>query len=113
MAYAKISLNNGVEVKTAPVGYSWTTLFFGGWPGIFRQDWLWGILLIIACMFTWGLAGIVCSFFYNKVYINGLIKRGFKIDAIAGTTEESLKSYLGLMTLPRTSTAVVSSFDTK
>ena len=47
MAYATIYLTNGIEIKKAPVGFSWTTFFFGGWPAIFRQDWLWGVLGII------------------------------------------------------------------
>ena len=101
MAYGTVVLTNGVEIKNAPVGFSWTVLFFGGWTCLFRQDWMWGILLIMASLLTWGLAGIVCSFFYNKVYIMNLIQRGFKVQALVGTTDEGLAIYLRLVKIPR------------
>lgn len=101
MAYTTVYLSNGVELKKAPVGYSWTTLFFGGWPAMFRQDWLWGICLIIGCVLTYGIAGIVCSFFYNKVYIKALIAKGYKFKEIPGVSEEQLKSYLGYIEIPK------------
>jgi hypothetical protein len=100
MAYTKISLTNGVEVKTAPVGFSWTTFFFGGWPALIRQDWIWGFGLLIACVFTWGIAGIVASFFYNKVYIKGLFEKGYTLQATPGITDDQLKIYLGYVKLP-------------
>lgn len=100
MAHATIYLTNGVEVKKAPVGFSWTVFLFGGWPPLFRQDWLWGIALIIACIFTWGIAGIVCSFFYNKVYIKSLIDKGYTINPSSEVTDDYLKNYLGYVKLP-------------
>lgn len=101
MAYAKINLTNGVEVKTAPVGFSWTMFFFGGWPCLFRQDWVWGICMILACVLTYGLAGIVGAFFYNKVYIKNLINKGYKVRSLPpNLTEEGMKNYLGYIELP-------------
>lgn len=100
MAHATIYLTNGVEVKKAPVGFSWTVLLFGGWPPLFRQDWLWGIVLLIACIFTWGIAGIVCSFFYNKVYIKSLIDKGYTINPSSEVSDDYLKNYLGYVKLP-------------
>ena len=47
MAYTTVLLTNGVEVKKAPIGFSWTVFCFGGWPPLFRQDWLWGVGLLI------------------------------------------------------------------
>lgn len=101
MARTTVYLTNGTEIKKAPVGFSWTVLFFGGWPCMFRQDWLWGILLILACIFTYGIAGIVCSFFYNKVYIKNLLEKGYKFNSTPGITDDSLKEYLGLLELPK------------
>jgi hypothetical protein len=74
--------------------------FFGGWPPIFRQDWIWGVLLILACLATYGIAGIVCSFFYNKAYINNLLNKGYKVNSLGALTPEALNSYLGRVSVP-------------
>lgn len=101
MAYATITVTNGVEIKKAPIGFSWTTFFFGGWPAIIRQDWLWGFVLLLACLFTWGIAGIVVAFFYNKSYLARLFKDGYYVHALpSNVTEDDLKNYLGFVTLP-------------
>ena len=101
MAYASVLLTNGVEVKKAPIGFSWTMLLFGGWPAIFRQDWLWGIGLLIACLLSYGIAGVVCAFFYNKVYAKSLFDRGYRVHSLPpDITEEGLKNYLGYLVLP-------------
>lgn len=100
MARATIYLTNGVEIKKAPVGFSWTVFFFGGIPALFRQDWLWGIGLIIANMLLWGFAGIIAAFFYNKVYIKSLIEKGYTIQPSSEISDESLKNYLGFIKLP-------------
>lgn len=104
MAFATIIMTNGIELKKAPIGFSWTTFFFGGWPAIFRQDWLWGIALILACVFTWGIAGIVCAFIYNKSYLKRLYDKGYTISGLPpGVTEDTVKHYLGFVTLPGSS----------
>lgn len=101
MAYATVLLTNGVEVKKVPLGFSWTTFFWGGFPALFRADWLWGIGLLIANAFIWGCAGIVAAFFYNKVYAKSLFDKGYYIHMLPpNVTEESLRNYLGYMTLP-------------
>ena len=101
MAYTSVLLTNGVEVKKAPIGFSWTMLLFGGWPAIFRQDWLWGIGLLIACLLSYGIAGVVCAFFYNKVYAKSLFDRGYRVHSLPpDITEEGLKNYLGYLVLP-------------
>jgi hypothetical protein len=101
MAYSKIYLTNGNYVKKAPVGFSWTVFFFGGIPCLFRQDWLIAILMIICNAITYGLAGVIFAFFYNKIYINNLINSGYKIrDLPPDVTEDTLRSYLGLINVP-------------
>lgn len=105
MAYATIYLTNGVEIKKAPVGFSWTTFFFGGWPALFRQDWVWGIGGIIANVLLYGLPGLVCAFFYNKVYIKSLVDKGYKIRVKnsfdSEVTDAKLQEYLGYLELPK------------
>lgn len=101
MASKTIYLTNGIEIKSAPVGFSWTVFFFGGWPALFRQDWMWGVILILANIFTYCFAGLVFSFFYNKMYIKSLIDKGYKIKDMPGCTDDELKAYLGLVNLPK------------
>ena len=101
MAYTSVLLTNGVEVKKAPIGFSWTVFCFGGWPALFRQDWLWGIGLIIGCLLTYGVAGLVAAFFYNKVYAKSLFEKGYRVHSMPpNITEEGLKNYLGYLVLP-------------
>jgi hypothetical protein len=102
MAFAKVTMTNGIEIKQVPLGFSWTTFFWGGWPAIFRQDWLWGILLILGCIFTYGVAGIVCSFFYNKNYAKRLFEQGYHLQTPlpAGVSEEQIRVYLNYVKLP-------------
>ncbi len=101
MAYATVYMTNGVEVKKAPIGFSWTVFFWGGWPPLFRQDWVWGVCLLLASIFTYGVAGIVCAFFYNKVYAKSLFEKGYKVHTMPpNLTEEGLKLYLGYLVLP-------------
>lgn len=101
MAYATISLTNGVEIKKAPLGFSWTTFFFGGWVPLFRQDWVFGIILLIVGIITYGVAGVVASFIYNNFYIKRLLEKGYKIHSLPpGITEEMVKNQLGLLKFP-------------
>ena len=100
MAHAKALLSNGIEVKTAPIGFSWTILLFGFWPAVFRFDWLWAAILFVACVLTYGIAAIVFAFFYNKIYVKRLIDKGYSFTSLGGLTEEAMKSYVGLVNIP-------------
>lgn len=83
----RVNLENPItnQLKQVKVGFSWTTFFFGFWPALFRGDWKWfGIQLVIEIFlgcFTYGIGagvvGIVFAFFYNKLYINDLLAKGF------------------------------------
>jgi hypothetical protein len=96
MAYAVMTLTNGNETKQVPLGFSWTMFFWGGIPALLRQDWVWGFAVLIAGVFTSGLAGIVAAFVYNKIYAKSLFDKGYKVSALpAGYTEDHVKAYLG------------------
>ena len=68
MAYTTITFKHPVttEMKQAPVGFSWTTFFFGLFPAMFRSDWKWAGIQLLCAMFTWGLSSIVFCFIYNS-----------------------------------------------
>ncbi|MGF9699437.1 MULTISPECIES: DUF2628 domain-containing protein [Paenibacillus] len=82
-----IFLQNSAGVtKNVKVGFSWTTLFFGFLPALFRGDLKWAVImfLIAAALgaFTFGIgawvSGIVFSFVYNKIYIKELLEKGYR-----------------------------------
>ena len=85
MAFTSIIFKNpntGV-MKKAPVGFSWTTFFFGFFPALFRGDWKWAVIQFIIGFITMGLSSFVFMFIYNKLYIKDLIYSGFKAQSIA------------------------------
>ena len=83
--------NTGV-IKNAPVGSSLTTLFFGGLPALFRGDIKWFFIQLLIAFFTFGLSNLVFAFIYNKIYIQKLLEKGFKVkDVYGGTLDEASK----------------------
>ncbi|MFQ3324237.1 MAG: hypothetical protein ACI90U_002063 [Pseudomonadales bacterium] len=85
MAFTTIVFKNPNtgSMKEAPVGFSWTTFFFGCFPALFRGDWKWAIIQFILLLITAGFSTIVFMFIYNKLYIKDLIGAGFKAQSIA------------------------------
>lgn len=87
--------------KQAPVGFSWTVFLFGFFPPLFRGDWKYGLIILLAAVFTLGLSSLVFMFIYNKLYIKSLLEEGYtSIDPeeILKPAEAKLK-----MTIPRNS----------
>jgi len=92
MAHGKVILVNPhtEEVKTIPVGFSWTVLFWGCFPALFRQDWMnfgimAGTLLVSAFLFVAFIPLIVFSFIYNdKMCLKSLLNDGWKIKSYYG-----------------------------
>lgn len=78
----KINLTNPItkQTKQVKIGFSWTVLFFGCFPMLFRADWLWFLLTLIASLVLapiFGIINIVLAIVYNKQYIKGLMAKGF------------------------------------
>lgn len=75
----------GQHVNTK-LGFSWTTLFFGFFPALFRGDYKWALIIVLIELalgsFTFGggtgVALIVFGFLYNRLYINELISQGYE-----------------------------------
>ena len=79
MAFTTVNLKHPeFEVtKEAPVGFSWTILFFGPFPPIFRGDWKWGLIILVAAFLTFGLSSFIFMFIYNKLYLKSLLEQGY------------------------------------
>ena len=75
-----ITLKNDVGVvRKAPIGFSWTMLFFGPLVPLFRGDIKWTILFLLVVFVTlpfYGIGWLVLPFIYNKRYVIGLFERG-------------------------------------
>ncbi len=84
-------------MKDGFYGYSWTTLFFGFIPALFRGDFMTfiGGFLIYAIFgfFTLGLGafflGFIWAFMYNKHYTRKLLERGY---VLAGSDSENAQA---------------------
>lgn len=64
-------------VKEAPVGFSWTTFFFGFFPALFRGDIKWAAIMFLVACVTFGVSWLVFPFVYNKLYVKGLLENGY------------------------------------
>lgn len=72
-------------VKTGYFGFSWTTLFFGFFPALFRGDFVTFIGgFVIAMIIALATAGVgvfvisfIWAFMYNKYYTRKLIEKGY------------------------------------
>jgi hypothetical protein len=83
-------------IKKAPVGFSWTTLFFGGFPALFRGDIKWFFIQLLIACFTGGISNIVFAFIYNKTYIQKLLEKGFKVKEVEGGILEEVNKKMGI-----------------
>lgn len=76
----KIILENEAGLrKEVKDGFSWTTLFFGGFVPLLRGDLKWFFIMWILALLTCGISWLVVPFIYNKKYLEGLMMQGFKI----------------------------------
>ena len=79
MAFTEITFQHPAHggMKQAPIGFSWTTLFFSFFPALFRADWKWAIIQFIIAAFTFGLSAFVFCFIYNKLHVKTLLEQGY------------------------------------
>jgi hypothetical protein len=71
--------------KKGFAGFSWTTLFFGAFPALFRGDYATFIgafvIFLILAIATAGIGALIASiawaFKYNKYYTSKLLERGY------------------------------------
>lgn len=101
MAHGNVIVVNPVteQVKQLPVGYSWTVLFFGFFPTLFRQDWknaaiVGGILVVTGMFFMAWVPLIIFSFIYNdKMCLKDHLDNGWKIRDYIGKKSLTEVSY--------------------
>lgn len=81
----RIMLEKNGAIKSAPVGFSWTTFFFGFFVPLFRGDFSWFLIMIITPVIVGMIAGPVAivvgpifSFIYNRSYVTKLFERGWQ-----------------------------------
>lgn len=63
--------------KSVPVGFSWTTFFFGCIPAFLRGDVKWGCIMLGLAIITCGLSWFIFPFVYNKLYTKSLLEKGY------------------------------------
>ncbi len=59
-------------------GFSWTCLFFGPFPALFRGHFLGFVVMFAAAFITFGLSGLIFMFVYNSWHYNWLMAKGFR-----------------------------------
>lgn len=86
--------NTGM-IKKAPTGFSWTTLFFQAWPAFFRADYkAFFIQALTDYIFIVGI--FIWPFIYNRMYLNKLLERGYKVKAVRRMSLEQARKKLGI-----------------
>jgi len=81
-------------VKYAPVGFSFTTLFFPSIPCLYRGDFKGFFIQLISDLL--GFPIIIWPFIYNKLYVQRLLEKGFKVKDVKGGTLEAVKKTLNI-----------------
>ena len=97
MAFATVTFENKRtgQIRQAPAGFSWTTLFFGFFPALFRQHWVGALIQFLIACISFGLSGLIFMFIYNKMYIKHLIGEGF-VATQATMTISEIENRIGL-----------------
>ena len=58
--------------------------FFGAFVPLFRGDWGWFFIMLIAGIITFGISGIIFAFIYNRTYLQNSLTKGFKVKSYVG-----------------------------
>jgi hypothetical protein len=89
MAFTTITFKNPMtgQMKLAPIGFSWTTFFFGFFPALFRGDWKWAVIQLLIALMTAGLSNLVFCFMYNSLFVKDLIGAGYQATPGSGNLD--------------------------
>ena len=94
--------------KDGYIGYSWTTLFFGPFPMLFRGDFLTflgyftvGIIFgFVTAGIGWFFVFLIWSFMYNDFYTKKLLEKGYVFNDSEEANAEAAKT-LGVTPPPK------------
>ena len=81
MAHAIVILKHpDLNIKAeAPVGFSWTCLFFGFLLFAYRGDWMLSFICFILTCLMGPIPNVILCWTYNEWYLNRLLKKGYDI----------------------------------
>ena len=83
--------NTGI-IKNAPLGFSWTTLFFGALPALFRGDFKWFFIQALLSLLI--IPAPIFPFIYNRIYLQRRLTEGYKVRFPEGKDLAALKTRL-------------------
>lgn len=102
MAHSTVSFENNGLIKVAPIGFSWTTFLFGGFPALLRGHAVIGLVQIVLQVITFSFSAVIFAFIYNKMYVNYLLDNGYRFESVQqGKTQSEIESELGMKLLSR------------
>ena len=100
MAATKIALHHRGRDKgcLAPVGFSWTTFFFGGFALLFRRPRAWWLTIGVCAVAvpTYAVSNLVVAFFANQLYVKTLIRKGYRMRDVPPDQLGDVLSKLGI-----------------
>ncbi|MDR1827328.1 MAG: hypothetical protein LBR29_03235 [Methylobacteriaceae bacterium] len=64
-------------IRPGYYGFSWTTLFFGGFPALFRGDAVTALAVSVFSVCTFGAAQVIWAFIYNRTYTLSPLEKGY------------------------------------
>ena len=97
MAHSTIILEKNGLIKPCPIGFSWTTFFFGGFPALLRGHAIMGLIQIILQVLTFSFSALIFAFIYNKMYVNYRLEDGYRLSSVSGKKgKEEIEAELGI-----------------
>lgn len=79
-------------VKSGFYGFSWTTLFFSGFPAIFRGDLITGAIVLVLSASSFWIVAVIWAFLYNRVYTTRLLEQGYAFDDAPDKVEKARRA---------------------
>ena len=69
----------GLWKEVHPITFSWTVLFCGFFVPLLRGDWKYTLIMLLLSPlnFVFYMANIILAFKYNKLYVKGLLEKGY------------------------------------